>query len=368
MARPHILFIANEVLGWATYANQFSKALEKRNDIKATILRRSPPKISMQFMRRHADTRLTRPLRLCDPITLHSGWMGHDIRRAVQLHRPDVIHFAAHWPGAAIAKMPITTPFTLALDAVRPTIHRDLGLIGWTPAECEIESQLCKRAAHIFPMSNWAANSLIQDFDIPPNKISVTPPSLDRDQWPAASSVANAVPQILFIGNNLKRKGAERLAQWVDGPLAGRCHLHIVSSDKRQPPTGRNITFHGRVPHERLLSELVPNMDIFCLPTRLDMSPFVLVEAAAAGLPAVASNIGGISDMIENGKSGYIVAPSDDAGFIKALSDLIDNPDLRKRMGNRARTIAQDRFDGRKNFDIDIDRLVEIANQATVLK
>lgn len=360
MTKPHILFVANSVLGWATYADQFAAALVARSDVHVTVLRRKPPRLWMQIARRHADSGIMRQMRPFDPIRMHAGPLGRDIRQAVMQHRPDVVHFAAHWPAGAIAYDSAAPPFTLALDATRAGLTRDLPLPGWRMTECEAEARLCRRAADIFPMSNWAGQSLIRDYGVQSDHIQITPPCLHPDQWPPPSQPKNSIPQILFVGNDLERKGAARLARWVEGPLSGRCHLHIVSTDTRPPPRGPHITFHGRVPHDRLLGNLMPQMDLFCLPTWLDMSPFVLAESAAAGLPAVASHLGGIPDMITNGITGFLVPAADEAGFIRSLADLIDNTDLRRDMSRAARTLAVDRFDGKNNFNAVIDRLIKI--------
>lgn len=360
MRPPRILFVANTVLGWSTYAEQFAEVLAARSDVQAEVFRRKPSRLWMQLARRHADAGAKRHLRPFDPIGVHASAMGRDIRAAVARYTPDVVHFAAHWPAGAIAGQADAPPFTLALDATRACLTSDLPLPGWSPAECEAEAQLCRRAAHLFPMSRWAANSLTGDYGIPAGQVTVTPPSL-RSGPRNAPLPREDKPQILFIGNDLARKGASRLARWVEGPLQGRCHLHIVSSDRRPPPTGANITFHGRVPHDRLMGELMPRMDLFCLPTRLDMSPFVLVEAAASGLPAVASDLGGIGDLIEHGTTGLLVPPEDEAGFVEGLTRLIDTPDLRHDMGRAAQTRAARCFDAKANFSAVIDRLVKIA-------
>ena len=176
----------------------------------------------------------------------------------------------------------------------------------------EVEARICRAAAHLFPMSSWAARSLQEDFGIEPERITVQPPALDPSGWPSPARGRHAVPQVLFIGNDLRRKGAFRLADWVAGPLAGRCHLHVVSSD-RPAPSGPQVTCHGRVPHQRLMAEILPDMDIFCLPTRLDMSPFVIAEASAAGLPVVASHLGGIPDMVRDGETGFLVTSVEEA-------------------------------------------------------
>jgi glycosyltransferase involved in cell wall biosynthesis len=307
-------------------------------------------------------------IRPFDPIRLYAGPMGHAIRHAITENRPDIVHIAAHWPAGAITSMQSDLPYTLALDATRASIGRDLPLAAWSVKDCATEAELCQNAACLFPMSNWARKSLNDDYNIPSARIQVTPPSLASTRWPKPANSANAVPQILFIGNDLKRKGADRLARWVNGPLSGSCHLHIVSTDSTCPPQGPDITFHGAVAHDHLMSDLIPQMDVFCLPTLLDMSPFVLVEAAAAGLPIVASDLGGIADLVDTGKSGILVPPTDEDGFIAALSTLIDDKQLRQKMGQRAREIAAERFDADRNFGALIDRLVEIATARTAVK
>lgn len=359
---PRILFVANAVLGWSTYARQFETALAARANLAHLILNRRPQRHLMQFARRHADRPLARFLRPFDPIRMFAGPMGQDIRNAVRDFQPDVIHFAAHWPAGAIMSVASRPPYTLALDATRPSLTRDLPLPGWNSRECEREAALCKGAAHLFPMSTWAASSLQKDFGLPEDRITVQPPSLAAANWPKRASVTNNLPNILFIGNDLQRKGAFRLAKWISGPLKDRCHLHIVSTDA-PAPTGPGITFHGKVPHERLLADILPQMDIFCLPTTLDMSPFVIAEAAAAGIPVVASAIGGLPDLVLQNETGFLVPPDDDAGFVAALSRLINDKAMRLRMGSRAAEFAANEFNGTVNFDHLIDRLIDIATQ-----
>lgn len=364
MTKPKVLFVANGVLGWSTYARQFEAVATTRTDIDLTVLHRKPGRLTMQFARRHADGPIARHLRPFDPISLYGGRLGRDIRAVVASVRPDVVHVAAHWPAGALAQL--DTPFTIALDATRAGIGRDLQLPGWTAKEMATEARLCRTAAHLFPMSDWVAGSLLDDYGVEPGKITVQPPSLIFDTWPGRAEGANAVPQVLFVGNDLSRKGAHRLADWVEGPLAGRCHLHVVSTDRSAPPSGPNITFHGRVPHARLLTEMMPKADIFCLPTRLDMSPFVLAEAAAAGLPVVASLLGGIPGLVENGQTGLLVPQDDDKGFVRALERLIADAGLRRRMSDMARSRAREQFDGTRNFNLLIEQLVEIAGTGAV--
>jgi glycosyltransferase involved in cell wall biosynthesis len=351
--RPRILFVVNDVLGWSTYGALLESALATRTDFEHAVLRRRLPHAASALLRRHADRHLARYARPLDPITAHAGMMGLDIRRAIARHTPDLVHVAAHWPASAALGVTPRIPVTAALDATRPAITRDLPLPGWSAREINTERRLVGQLSHVFAMSRWSETSLFQDLGLPESRVSVMPPSLDTHLWPPSvdRSDRGRVPSILFVGNDLTRKGAHRLARWMEGPLAGRAHLHIVSGDTRTKISGPDITFHGRVPHVRLVQDLLPAMDLFCLPTRLDMSPHVLIEAAAAGLPAISSRLAGIPDLIQHDKTGLLVDPDDDAGFLSALNCLIDDPDLRLRMGSAARTMARERFDGTRNFN-----------------
>lgn len=367
MAKPHILFVANEILGWKVYCRQLVEALQARSDVRHTILRRQPSRIVMQMARRHADGAVGRRLRPFDPIRLYGGILGRRIRREIEQARPDVMHVAAHWPAGALLGLGHRPPMSLALDATRATITRDFADCFWSEAERATEAELCRAAAHLFPMSEWAATSLTEDYGVDPDRVTVQPPSLRREVPAARSRDAadtDRLPQILFVGNDLRRKGADRLVEWVEGPLRGRCHLHIVSTDRSKLPLGPNVTFHGAVAHDRLISSLFPAMDVFCLPTLLDMSPFVLAEAAAAGLPVVASRLGGIPDLVRDGTSGLLVDAKDETGFVQSLLRLIEDAPLRRKMGQGALALARDRLDGKANYDRLIDRLAGLAESA----
>lgn len=96
-------------------------------------------------------------------------------------------------------------------------------------------------------------------------------------------------------------------------------------------------------------------MDLFVLPTHSDMSSYAAVEAAALGLPAVVSSIGGIAEVVADGVTGFLPAKDDDAGFVAAVDGLLASPELRRRMGQAALA----RFDQQLNARVVGDRLVD---------
>ena len=85
--------------------------------------------------------------------------------------------------------------------------------------------------------------------------------------------------------------------------------------------------------------------DIFVLPTRTETAlPLAAIEAMLAGLPVVATNIGSIAESFLEGETGLLVPCDDLDALVSALRRLIDDPLLRKRMGDRGRSFARERF------------------------
>jgi glycosyltransferase involved in cell wall biosynthesis len=76
--------------------------------------------------------------------------------------------------------------------------------------------------------------------------------------------------------------------------------------------------------------------DIAILPSDSEALPTVLIEAGAAGLPTVASRVGGVQEIIVDQETGYLIPPRNPQALADALDRLLDNPQQAKRMGERA--------------------------------
>lgn len=94
------------------------------------------------------------------------------------------------------------------------------------------------------------------------------------------------------------------------------------------------VSFHGSVMDVR---KLVGRMDIFVLPSREEALPVALLEAMALGCAPVASRVGGIPEVIEDGKSGILVEPGDEQRLTAALRHLVTDRGERLRIGREAR-------------------------------
>ena len=76
----------------------------------------------------------------------------------------------------------------------------------------------------------------------------------------------------------------------------------------------------------------------------------------SAEVPVVASNIGGVPEVVEHGETGYLHDPGDTAGFVSSVLKLLSNERLRRTMGRRARRVAKQRF----STDEMVDRYIRV--------
>jgi glycosyltransferase involved in cell wall biosynthesis len=140
-------------------------------------------------------------------------------------------------------------------------------------------------------------------------------------------------PFVLYFGDLTTDKGVPTLVAAHQG-LDGSPPLVLVGRDQLEHPiSGERIYATGPLPHE-LAIEAVRRSLFTVAPSLLPESfGIVALEAAAAGKPVVASNLGGLPDVVVDGETGLLVAPGDVSGLREALRRLIDDPDLRERMG-----------------------------------
>ena len=102
-----------------------------------------------------------------------------------------------------------------------------------------------------------------------------------------------------------------------------------------------NIILAGQIPEA---AKYLKAFDIFVLPSIKEGLPYAILEAMAAGLPIVATNVGGISEMITDNESGLLVPPKNPEALAEALKKLIDAPELRARLGQNAAATAAAKF------------------------
>ena len=214
-----------------------------------------------------------------------------------------------------------------------------------------VNRSVVKRSAVLAPWSSWVQKSLVDDYGAPPEKIDIIPPGVDLAAWQHDSRVHRDLPRLLFVGGDFKRKGGDALVEWFVKRGRGRCELAIVSRDPAlaalQAPDIRVERDFG--PNSSELRRLYAESDIMVLPSRSEPFGIAAVEALAAGLPAVVTRVGGLTDIVDDGVTGYLISPDDATALDASLERLIASPQLRAGMGQAGRRVAEERFDAEKN-------------------
>jgi glycosyltransferase involved in cell wall biosynthesis len=92
------------------------------------------------------------------------------------------------------------------------------------------------------------------------------------------------------------------------------------------------------------ISQYMDTFDIFALPSLSEGLSSAILEAMAASLPIVATEVGGIPELVKNGDNGLLVAPADSAALARAIQQLANNPEVSRHMGLRGRERIEERF------------------------
>jgi len=145
---------------------------------------------------------------------------------------------------------------------------------------------------------------------------------------------------------------AERIAEslpWVRFAIFGQGPLQaeVIERLERSPVTSA-IRFGGFVRHP---TEAYGAIDALLVPSILDGRPVSVMEASACGVPVLGASVGGIPELIEDGRNGYVVGRSDAPRIIEILSSWADDPEKHSRMRYEARVVAELRFDRRQMMD-----------------
>lgn len=210
-------------------------------------------------------------------------------------------------------------------------------------------------ATALITFCHWAKDSLIKDYDVPAEKVTVISSGIDLEQWHfQRNQTIDSPVRLLFVGGDFTRKGGHTLIEAFRSGLEG-CTLDIVTQDAQvaEELSGleRVQVYQNLAANSPKLKELYAKADMFVLPTQADCYPNVIMEAMAAGLPIITTDVGAIGEQVENGVNGLLVPISDVSALVTALKVLIDDPLKRRAMSIASRQLAIERFDGRRNYN-----------------
>ena len=276
------------------------------------------------------------------------------LRRVLREQRPDLVHLhsrrGADVLGALAARLE-KIPVVLSRRVDNPESRT------WVKLKYRLHDR-------VIAISQGIADVLASE-GLPASKLRVVRSSLDPKPWqqpdPRAVFLAEfRLPtDVLVIGvvaQLIERKGHRVLFDALR-TLPERARLRVIcfgqgpleeTLRREAADLGETVRFAG---FRKDLGRWVGSLDLLVHPALMEGLGISLLQASAAGVPIIACRAGGMPEAVADGESGLLVEPGDAAGLAAALSRLIDDPDLRTRLGAQGRSRIEREFSVEKMVD-----------------
>jgi glycosyltransferase involved in cell wall biosynthesis len=238
--------------------------------------------------------------------------------RAARRADADLIH--AHWLPAGWVAARTGRPYVVQVWGT------DMELARRAPA---LARRVLGGARLVIAASNELAESARE---LGARDVRIIPSGVDL---PAEIGDEAHPPELLYAGRLSAEKGVLELVEAAEGlPL-------VIAGDG--PLRERVPGARGFVPHDEL-QRLYDRAAVVVCPSRREGFGVACLEAMAHGRPVVATRVGGLRDLVVDGKTGLLVPPRDVQALRAALERLLADPELRRRLGAAGRTRAAERF------------------------
>jgi glycosyltransferase involved in cell wall biosynthesis len=286
--------------------------------------------------------------RLAHPATLVQA---HRFARWCRRRRIAIVHTGQLYPnifGAPAA--------ALGGVAIRIASHRNLNAD--KTRDQRHAQRWAMRFAHCIVANSGAAAAQLRAEGIPAGRIVTIPNGIDPEAFPHIPY--RTPPRVVVVVANMRAvKGHDILVRAAplvlerfpdarfllvgDGPLMPR-----VKSLVARHGVAHAFVFAGY--REDVAAQLA-SADIFVLPSRSESTPNALLEAMASGLPSVASAVGGVSEIVDDGRTGLLVRPEDPVALARRICQVMASSTLARELGIAARVSVTARYS--------IDRMIE---------
>ncbi len=367
-----ILFLSSQMLGFSTHSRSFEVYAETHSSVDAVHVRLRPP-ASLRTLAKGVPgaTRSGLDFHRLRYARLWAREMHRWFRTCLPLDRFDLVHVMTQHQAMALASIPYPTRPALVtqIDATTEQECRDFGVTRvWRKPVIRMEQKVFQASSLVSCWSQWAADSVIDDYRIPAGRVMLARPA------PIIAADARKAPhargplvRIGFIGNAWERKGGDRLLRWHQQRWNDRAELHIFGDLPDVPPGARNVVRYGPVPHAELMDLHIPQLDMVVIPTVQDTLLLAGIEAASRGVPVITSRLGGVTETVQHGVTGFLCRPGNEDDFTQAVEMLLEHPARRAEMGRAAVEFVRDQWNADTWHRMYVDTLVEVARRHRAL-
>ena len=297
----------------------------------------------------------------------------YELYRIARRHRVDLIHGHDYK----------TDPLAFLLKQMLPGVRIVSTAHGWitNTARADLYKRIHLRFLRHFDRLiavSQATKSLMADSGIAAERIEVLHNGIDEQHWQRSSSRYDLrrqyeIPADAPVVGSVGRLGEEKdyrtllRAAVAIRQRAGNCYFMIVGDGKdderpqlesyaRELNIDPWVRFTG---YRSDLLEVYRTFDVFLLTSITEGMPNAVLEAMSMSLPVVSTKVGGVAELIVDGRTGILVPAGDDTAIAENVLGLIQNPELRRQMGEQGRNRIEKHF----SFDARTRRIEAIYRQ-----
>lgn len=285
--------------------------------------------------------------------------------------KPDIVHthnYVLRYtiPPAILQRVPVQ------VHTIHNVAHRESDLVGRL-----IQRWAFRRTVHPVAIADEVLSSYLDVYKSPlpsliPNGIAVDDYTVapgTREKWRVKEGFAPDDLLYVCIARLFAQKNHKTLLEaFAAGPAAFPKAKLVLAGDGElltalealacELRIRDRVRFLGR---RQDVAEILAASDVFTLASLWEGNPLSVMEAMAAGRASVVTAVGGVPELVENEKQGFVVRPNDSHSFAAAMVRLAEHENLRRAMGGAAALRARERFDHRKmvrSYEALYDRLL----------
>jgi N-acetyl-alpha-D-glucosaminyl L-malate synthase BshA len=291
------------------------------------------------------------------PHSLYTLALASKIVEVGRRERLDLVHAHYALPHAASAELArqVLAAEGVALRVVTTLHGTDITLVGQDPSYLPLTRFAILASDAITVPSRWLGETTRRTLELPETRaIDVVPNFVDVERFrPGGGAAARATrpPVLIHVSNfrPLKRVG-DVVEVFARVRAGGPARLRLVGDGPERAGAVAELERRGLAADVEVVGEpadlaaVLADADVFLLPSETESFGLAALEALACGVPVLASDVGGLPEVVRDGEVGFLCPVGDVAAMAAGVRRLLDDPSLRAAMGAAARRRAETLF------------------------